>query len=144
MTTPVVDDLMARLIDEMHADGEDGGMGRKAMAAIRWLLPQFQREGSVPLPRGDAAAVGFRRDAPATSRLPPPELVVAAVVMAVAWLLDRLERWAIWLYSLVGARRRTPDGVLDVNAVGMAYIDIVVSDEHARRVLGYRPILDRR
>ena len=35
--------------------------------------------------------------------------------------------------------RTTGDEVLDIRAVGMAWIDIVVSDRRAREALGYAP-----
>jgi len=39
--------------------------------------------------------------------------------------------------------RTTGDEVLDIRAVGMAWIDIVVSDKRAREVLGYEPLVSR-
>lgn len=42
-----------------------------------------------------------------------------------------------------GWARSTPDEVLDIRAVGMAWIDIAVSDKRAREVLGYEPIVSK-
>lgn len=63
-----------------------------------------------------------------------------------AWLMDRLERLLIRVSSwgLCGGRRReTSPEVIDVRAARLAYVDMVVSDERARRVLGYEPLMTR-
>ena len=97
-----LDSIVALFVDACHRDGEDGGTGKKLMAAIRWLLPRFQHEGVGRLPRGDAAAKATRRRAPARMRLPPPEELVSAIVMTVAYECQRLGRpldpaRALWL-----------------------------------------------
>ena len=72
-----------------------------------------------------------------------PLLLPLTFAYFMAWILDRLERWLIWLYALFGATRVTSEEVIDITAVNMAYINIVVSDKRARDVLGYNPVLDR-
>ena len=72
-----------------------------------------------------------------------PALMPLSVAYLIAWILDRLERCLIWLYALFGRTRVTSDEVLDIQAVGMAYIDIIVSDKRGRQVLGYQPVVDR-
>ena len=72
-----------------------------------------------------------------------PLLLPLTFAYFMAWILDRLERWLIWLYALFGATRVTSEEVIDITAVGMAYINIIVSDKRAKDVLGYKPVLDR-
>ena len=72
-----------------------------------------------------------------------PALLPLPLAYAIAWALDILERLLIWLYALLGYTRVTPEEVLDIKAVGMAYIDIIVSDERAKSVLGFQPIVSR-
>ena len=72
-----------------------------------------------------------------------PAILPLPLAYAIAWCLDAVERQLIWLYALFGCKRVTPEEVLDIKAVGMAYIDIVVSDERAKKVLGYQPIVSR-
>lgn len=72
-----------------------------------------------------------------------PAIMPLAVAYGLAWLLDRLERLLHLLYAWAGRTRHTADEVLDIKAVGMAYIDIVVSDAAGRRALEYEPLVSR-
>lgn len=72
-----------------------------------------------------------------------PAVLPLPLAYAIAWVLDILERVLIWLYALLGWTRVTPEEVIDIRAVGMAYIDIIVSDERARKVLGFQPVVSR-
>lgn len=72
-----------------------------------------------------------------------PVMLPLPLAYAIAWCLDTVERQLIWLYALFGKKRVTPEEVLDIKAVGMAYIDIIVSCERAKKVLGYQPIVSR-
>lgn len=72
-----------------------------------------------------------------------PLLIPLPIAYALAWILDCTERLLIRVYTLAGARRATPDEVLDIRAVRMGFIDIVVSDQRARDVLGYQPLVSK-
>ena len=72
-----------------------------------------------------------------------PLLLPLWLAYAMAWLLDLVERVLIWCYAVCGAKRVTPSHVVGIRAVGMAWIDVVVSDRKAREVLGHQPEVTR-
>ena len=72
-----------------------------------------------------------------------PAVLPLPVAYAFAWVLDVVERLLIALYALCGATRVTSEDVIDIKAVGMAWIDIVVSDARVKRVLGYAPLVSK-
>uniref|UniRef100_A0A7S4HF35 3-beta hydroxysteroid dehydrogenase/isomerase domain-containing protein n=1 Tax=Prymnesium polylepis TaxID=72548 RepID=A0A7S4HF35_9EUKA len=72
-----------------------------------------------------------------------PALIPLRLAFVVAWVLDCFDRLMHALCRFAGRRRETPAEVLDVTAVGMAWIDIVVSDRRAREALGYEPLVSR-
>lgn len=65
------------------------------------------------------------------------------VAYAIAVVMDRVERFLIWLYRLFGLKRVTPDSVVDAGALAMAWINMVVSDARGRKVLGYEPLVNK-
>lgn len=72
-----------------------------------------------------------------------PTLIPLRLAYALAWVLDAIDRLLHAAYALFGARRSTPEDVIDIRAVAMAWISIVVSDRRARSVLGYEPTVSR-
>jgi len=72
-----------------------------------------------------------------------PILIPLIVAYALAWVFDRLERCLLALCAALGVSRITSDDVIDIRAVGMAWIDIVVSDARAKAVLGYEPLVSK-
>ena len=63
-----------------------------------------------------------------------PALIPLTFAYVIAWLLDGFDRLMHRLCALVGRAWATSENVLDVTAVGMAWIDIIVSDRAAREV----------
>jgi hypothetical protein len=72
-----------------------------------------------------------------------PLILHLSLAYFLAWVMDAFERWMIWLYSLFGYMRVTSESVIAITALNMAYVDIVVSDEKAKRVLGFKPLVGR-
>lgn len=72
-----------------------------------------------------------------------PLIIPLSLAYLLAWVLDTFERWLIYFYSFLGIKRVTPESAVGMKAMNMAYIDIVVSDEKAKRVLGFKPLVDR-
>jgi nucleoside-diphosphate-sugar epimerase len=72
-----------------------------------------------------------------------PALIPLPVAYALAWVLSLLERVLIALYAVFGATRVTSEDVIDIKAVGMAWVDIVVSDARIRQVLAYAPLVSK-
>jgi len=55
----------------------------------------------------------------------------------IAWIVDRIDRFLHWLCAILGTTWTTSDNVIDIHAVDLGYLDILVSSERARDVLGY-------
>jgi nucleoside-diphosphate-sugar epimerase len=73
-----------------------------------------------------------------------PVLLPLRMAYYLAWVIDICVRFQHLLYALVGARPpKTSEDVLSIRAVNMAYIDIIVSDARARKVLGYKPLVSK-
>ena len=70
-----------------------------------------------------------------------PRLLPLRLAYAIAWLLDLFDRLMHALCSCLGLVWHTSTEVLDITAVGMAWIDIIVSDRNAREKLGYKPLV---
>jgi hypothetical protein len=82
----IIDDLPAQFIDRTYWEGEEGGLGRKLLAALGWFLSRFQKEGEGRLPRDIRASRGTARRSPGVTRLPLPEQSVYALGMVLAFL----------------------------------------------------------
>ena len=81
----ILDDAIASFIDQSYWEGEAGGLGRKMLAALSWLLPRYQKEGAGRLPRAIRASQGAARRAPGVTRLPLPEPIIYAIGMLMAF-----------------------------------------------------------
>jgi nucleoside-diphosphate-sugar epimerase len=72
-----------------------------------------------------------------------PLVLPSALIYTLAWLMDIIERCLILLYALFGRKRVASPGTVDIKAMNMAYMDITVRDDKARKVLGYEPLVDK-
>ena len=70
-----------------------------------------------------------------------PTLISLRLAYGMAWMLDLIDRLLHLIWALFGRTYRTSKDVLSIQAVGMAWIDIVVSDRNARDKLGYRSVV---
>lgn len=70
-------------------------------------------------------------------------LIPLWLAFAIAWVLDRFERAMHFAYNLVGKTRMTADDLISVEAVSMAWFDIIVSDAKARQRLGYESVVSK-
>lgn len=90
----------------------------------------------------EANVVEMALDAFQNTRI-KPTLLPLPLAYSIAYLLHLLD---LLLHAWAGLWGRTHDTsaeVLDIRAVNMAYIDIIVSAERARSVLGYQPLVTR-
>ena len=72
-----------------------------------------------------------------------PILLPLTLAYVLAYLLHVLDTLLHLLAALRGRTRHTPDDVLDIAAVNMAWVDVIVSGAKARRVLGYESLVSR-
>ncbi|CAE7720139.1 unnamed protein product [Symbiodinium sp. CCMP2592] len=63
----------------LYLDGEDSNYGQKLQAALEYERPETAREGQLKLPRFRRALKGWRKMAPAQTRLPMLEFLKSAV-----------------------------------------------------------------
>jgi hypothetical protein len=56
---------------------------------------------------------------------------------AMAWMMDRVDRWLHWICGILGTTWTTSDSVIDIHAVDLGYHNIIVSSDRAREKLGY-------
>ena len=70
-------------------------------------------------------------------------LIPLWIAFGIAWILDRFERFLHFAYNCVGWKRTTSDDLISVEALSMAWFDIIVSDAKARQRLGYEPVVSK-
>ena len=70
-TVTEIDEALSQQMNENFFDGAPGTDGRKQLAALGYWIP-FLKRGSPELTRSHAAAAGWRKLSPASSRLPTP------------------------------------------------------------------------
>ena len=77
------------VLDELYFEGELAATGNTLMAALRWLRPEFGREGPLKLPQDALALKGFTKTSPPHSRLPIPMVVMTGMSMLMCHLGER-------------------------------------------------------
>ena len=83
----MIDDMCAGSLDEAFWSGAHSGIGGPLSLAPGWLLPRFQKQGSGRLPRLHQPRAAATKRSPRGTRLPYPEILIKAVVLASAWKL---------------------------------------------------------
>eukprot|EP00439_Symbiodinium_sp_Y106_P085585 s532_g29.t1 len=78
-TEEQLDVALLEYCDFLYLDGEDSNFGQKLQAALEYERPEAAREGKLRLPRFRRALKGWRKLAPAQSRLPILEFLKSAI-----------------------------------------------------------------
>ena len=81
-----LDDAAASFGNDCVWAGEHRSISNRLNNAIAWAMPKFSRWGTDPLPRGKQATAAAARRASTSTRMPLPELLLAGIVMTMAWL----------------------------------------------------------
>jgi integrase len=77
--TVETDEVLTRWLDKRFLEGWNIQVANFAVASTKFMLPRFARHGGAALPRSLLALRGWKRKAPAHSRLPLPYEAVALI-----------------------------------------------------------------
>jgi len=92
-----LDDQLPPWMETEFLCGAQPHRGSLAMAAVKFMWPDYGRKGSLKLPRSDMALRGWKRRAPPGSRLPLPWEVVALLAED---MFNRNLQWLAFLTVL--------------------------------------------
>ena len=79
-----VDAVVAHWMANAFAEGEQPFRGAYMVAAVGWEWPELGKFGSTTLPHARQTLAGWRRLAPASSKLPLPPAVVSGIANTIA------------------------------------------------------------
>ena len=74
-----LDAVLVAAFDEMFFRGRPSSDGEKLLAAVKFLLPRFNRMGAGALPRAGIVLLSYSRLRPPVQRLPLPWIVLLAI-----------------------------------------------------------------
>ncbi|OLQ05790.1 hypothetical protein AK812_SmicGene10971 [Symbiodinium microadriaticum] len=104
-----VDEIVTSHLEELYMDGEDLSMGQYTVAAIQYFNPVWRGPLVNKLPRVKQSLTGWRRLAPAKSRLPVPYEVVA--LMATKAFKCKLNQIGLYLLLAFALYLRPSEGL---------------------------------
>ena len=80
----LLDKHLSQYLNEQFGRGADLGLGQKLVAAVKFQLPEFSKNGKERLPRSAQTMAGWRKRNPPRARLPLPWEAFAAILI---WLV---------------------------------------------------------
>jgi hypothetical protein len=99
-TAQDTDGSLVKFLTELYNKGYDLGIGERTVAGMMFCFPRFGRFGDLEMPRAHRASKGWRRLAPAKSRVPLTFYVIATISALIAAEGHRL--MALWVLISFG------------------------------------------